>query len=230
MNSIPSIDITTIGRDAANHIVINQPNVSRFHAKLIHCSLTTFLLEDLDSKHGTFFGNDPLQLTRISRKLLNNQDTVWFAGHPFLIKNLSKSQQSNTLDSTILKDHLDFSIEFSSLEKVYEDYPILKKNYKNKEKLVRTWSIITASVVGVGSVLSGGALLGVLAGSGLGMLIPTLASNLLSTEEKLEVIEREFKEKYHCPNPSCQDPFGSKAFRLLAKQKKCHKCNAIWVK
>ena len=230
MLAIPPVQVTTIGRDSSNGIVLDQHNVSRYHAKLIHCSLTNILVEDLGSKHGTFVGDNPQQLIRITRKIVNTQDTVWFADHAYLLKDLLHNHKQKGSYDQLKKETLDFTIEFSDLKKVYEDYPILKKNCRNKEKMIRTWSIITASVVGVSSVLSGGALLGVLAGSGLGMLIPTLASNLLSTEEKIELIDREFKEKYRCPNPSCQDSFGVKPYNMLVSQKKCHKCHAIWVK
>jgi hypothetical protein len=62
------------------------------------------------------------------------------------------------------------------------------------------------------------------------MLVPTLASHLLSTEEKLELIDKEYRQRYRCPNPNCRDSFGNREFELVAKQKKCTKCKAVWVK
>jgi hypothetical protein len=61
------------------------------------------------------------------------------------------------------------------------------------------------------------------------MLIPTLCSTLLSTEEKLEIIDKEYRERYRCPNPACRDPFGMREWELLVQQKTCRRCQAIWV-
>lgn len=99
--------------------------------------------------------------------------------------------------------------------------------------MIRTGSVILSSVVGISSVLStGGAalpLLHIMSGAGLSMLVPTLCSTLLSTEEKLEVIDKEYREKYRCPNPACRDPFGPREWELLAQQKSCRRCQAVWV-
>jgi DNA-binding winged helix-turn-helix (wHTH) protein len=48
-----------IGRDRAGTIVINAPDVSRHHARLI-VQGTQVILEDLGSKNGTFVGTTPV--------------------------------------------------------------------------------------------------------------------------------------------------------------------------
>jgi hypothetical protein len=118
------------------------------------------------------------------------------------------------------------------VNELYEDYPILRKDCRNRDKMIRLWSVVGGSMIGVGSVATAGTfgVLAVLSSAGLSMLVPTLASHLLSTEEKLELIDKEYRQRYRCPNPNCRDSFGNREFELVAKQKKCTKCKAVWVK
>ncbi|WP_229201868.1 hypothetical protein [Arsenicibacter rosenii] len=131
------------------------------------------------------------------------------------------------------KEPLDFTAEFAALKQVYEQYPQLKRDCRNRERMIRTGSVILSSVVSVGAVLgSGGTALGflpVLSSAGLSMLVPTLCSTLLSTDEKMEVIDKEYRERYRCPNPECRLPFYSQEWAQLAQQKTCRRCKAIWV-
>src|SRR5262245_3619536 len=64
-------DVSTIGRDVSNDIVINDAEVSRNHARLTSQS-GGFLLEDLASTNGTFVNGQRL----IGPKLLNPGDVV----------------------------------------------------------------------------------------------------------------------------------------------------------
>ena len=221
MNQLPSVDVLTIGREQDNQIVLNEANISRKHARLIICSSTSFLLEDLESKHGTYVNG-----LRISRKIIGLKDEILFATNKYTVEYLLKPQAQPIVEKT---NPLDFTKEFADLEKVWEDYPSIRKNCRNKDKLIRIWSIAGASVVSVGAFITHEFTLMTLSSAGLGMLVPTLASTLLSTEEKLELIDKEFKEKYRCPNPECHEPFGNREWKLWAKQKKCNRCKAIWV-
>jgi len=63
-------------------------------------------------------------------------------------------------------------------------------------------------------------LLPVLSSAGLSILIPTLCSSLLSTEEKLELIDKEYRDRYRCPNPDCREPFYNREWEQLAQRKK----------
>ncbi len=229
---LPELTTLTIGRDQSSTVVLNHATISRNHARLIVCSPTSFILEDNDSKHGTFFADERGNKVQLSRKLVDSEDDIWLAEYAFKVKDLLPDATGSAADSqSTKKDPLDFTEEFALLEKVYDDYPQLRKACRNREKMIRLWSVVGGSMIGIGTVASAGAMgiLAMLSSAGLSILIPTLSSHLLSTDEKLEFLEKEYRQRYRCPNPLCREPFGNREYELWARQKKCHKCKAVWV-
>lgn len=233
----------SIGRKADNAIVVSNGKISSQHARLIQCTETRFVLEDLASKNGTFV-ND----IRIARKIIDKKDRVRFAEIEYTLDqllDLYTTERAKPADISPAfsaaaktvplaeKPVLDFTLEFADLQQVYEQYPKLRRDCRNREKMIRTGSIILSSLVGISAVVTtgGGALpfLQIMSGAGLSVLIPTLCSTLLSTDEKLEIIDKEYRERYRCPNPTCRDSFGTREWELLAQQKTCRRCQAIWV-
>lgn len=242
IDDLSQLPTYTIGRATTNSIVVANGKVSGQHARLIQCTPTCFIFEDLASKNGSFVNE-----VRIARKVVDKQDTLRLADTTFDIDTLLALLKAEPakLETPVpsvkippkllpeaAPDSLNFTEEFASLKQVYEQYPKLRKDCRNREKMIRTGSVILSSIVSVSAVVStGGAalpLLHVLSGAGLSVLIPTLCSTLLSTEEKLEVIDKEYRERYRCPNPACRDPFGAREWELLAQQKTCRRCQAIW--
>jgi pSer/pThr/pTyr-binding forkhead associated (FHA) protein len=241
IDTLSQLTAYTIGRSVDNHLVLPQSKVSGHHARLIQCTSASFIVEDLSSKNGSFV-ND----VRITRKVVDKQDTLRFADTVLTVDEILTSVKNEPAKSSVQPapaatkkaphadaNPLDFTRAFADLQQVYQQYPTLRKDCRNREKMIRTGSVILSSIVGISSVLStGGAalpLLHIMSGAGLSMLVPTLCSTLLSTEEKLEVIEKEYREKYRCPNPACRDPFGTREWELLVQQKSCRRCQAIWV-
>ena len=239
IDDLSQLPAYTIGRSLTNQLVISSSRVSGQHARLIQCTPTSFIFEDLGSKNGSFVNG-----MRITRKVVDKQDTLRLADTDFSISQLLALLTVEPVESVaapqpaqaVLKsktNSLDFTSQFANLQQVYEQYPKLRRDCRNREKMIRTGSVILSSIVGVSAVLStGGAaipVLHILSGAGLSMLVPTLCSTLLSTDEKLEVIDKEYREKYRCPNPACRDPFGAREWELLAQQKTCRRCQAIWV-
>lgn len=233
----------TIGRSDDNDIVLPNGKISGYHARLIQCTPDSFLLEDLASKNGTFVNG-----IRLTRKVIDRSTTLEFADTRLTVEELLGFQKQEPVKNLnqptyvqppsipsplAVLNLLDFTAQFADLQRVFDQYPKLRKDCRNREKMVRTGSIILSSIVGVSSVLAtGGAalpLLHIVSGAGLSMLLPTLCSTLLSTEEKIEVIDKEYRERYRCPNPACRDPFGAREWELLARQKTCRRCQAIWV-
>ncbi len=232
-NTIPEISVITLGRDKSNTVVLRQPSISRRHARLIVCSPSSFIFEDCGSKKGIFFEDVDQNKVQVSRKLVDRDDVVWLADRRLAVRDLlPETHPVHWEKTTAHQDLLIFVDEFSALREVYDDYPRLRKACRNREKMVRLWSVVGSSVIGVSAVASAGTLglLAMLSSAGLSLLIPTLASHLLSTDEKLELLEKEYRHRYRCPNPACRDPFGSREYDMLARQKTCGRCKAVWVK
>lgn len=240
---IPELKRITIGRSDDNNIVLTPTNIGRHHAVITICGPTVFLIEDLNSKHGTFINGE-----RVKRKLIAESDKVTLATNDYSLKNLLINIMPNKLSDVKVKDNpFDFTVEFAALEFVYEEYVKNRKNVKGLEKSVKKWSVLGGTAISLtATVFSGGALsvllglpalaqtyvgtagiISALSATGLSMLIPTMASDFLSTEEKIEVLRKELGSKYRCPK--CNLSFGERAFSELAAQKRCTKCKAIWV-
>ncbi|WP_338874426.1 FHA domain-containing protein [Spirosoma sp. SC4-14] len=244
IDKLSQLPVYSLGRKIDNTLVVEDRKVSGYHARLIQCTPDTFVLEDLDSKNGTFVNG-----SRITRKIITTADTIQLAETTYSVEQLLTLSANKPVDSSVFAEptpqtppnfsassfnNLDYTAEFAALQLVFDQYPSLRRDCRNREKMIRTGSVILSSVVGISTVLATGGtafpLLQIMSGAGLSMLVPTLCSTLLSTDEKLELIDKEFREKYRCPNPDCRDPFGMREWELLARQKTCRRCQAIWAK
>lgn len=234
----------TIGRSLNNTIVVPDSRVSGQHARLTECTPSTFLLEDLTSKNGTFVDG-----VRITRKFVDRANKIQLADTTLSIDELLAQLREATPVSVVPlpapfvaqkpepagdpeQAPLDFSADFAALESVYRQYPQLKRACRQREKMIRTGSVILSSVVGISAVVASGgtalSLLQVMSSAGLSVLVPTLCSTFLSTDEKLELIDKEYRDRYRCPNAACRDPFGTREWDMLAQQKTCRRCQAVW--
>lgn len=70
--------VTNLGRKEDNHVVINDPKVSRSHAQ-IRCIAGKYVIFDLDSTGGTFVNGD-----RIFQASLHPGDVISLAGVPLV--------------------------------------------------------------------------------------------------------------------------------------------------
>ena len=98
--------IIKIGKANDNDFVVDDPHVSRYHARLIReeeggC----WLLEDLDSTNGTFVNG-----AQIVKKRVTPSDTIKLGDNYVL--NISEA----------LKFNNDYSEEFATLKQVYDNY------------------------------------------------------------------------------------------------------------
>lgn len=73
--------IITIGRDPSNSVVLNEANVSSFHARLTQ-SADKIILEDLGSTNGTSVGKVE---NKIQHAVVDLSDTIFFGSSPFLV-------------------------------------------------------------------------------------------------------------------------------------------------
>lgn len=70
--------VTNIGRRLDNHLVVNDPRVSRYHAQ-IRCARGRFLIFDLNSTGGTYVNGQ-----RTSQSVLYPGDVISLAGLPII--------------------------------------------------------------------------------------------------------------------------------------------------
>lgn len=98
---------TFIGRMAENHIVIDDPKVSRSHASIIFQN-GVYMLEDQDSENGTYLNEKP-----IKKQALKEGDVIRLGAYQLTLvkttqteqvireENLSLSEQEWRMDQTI---------------------------------------------------------------------------------------------------------------------------------
>ena len=97
--------IIKIGKANDNDFVVNDPHVSRHHAKLVREEGGCWLLEDLGSTNGTFVNG-----SQIVKKHVTPSDTIKLGDNYVL--NMSEA----------LKSSNDYSEEFAALKQVYDNY------------------------------------------------------------------------------------------------------------
>jgi len=80
-------EITTVGSEVGNDIVLTHPSVSPRHAELRQ-ETGRWVVRDLDSAQGTFvsYSGDPAQERRISTNALKNGSTVRFGQVTFVFR------------------------------------------------------------------------------------------------------------------------------------------------
>ncbi|WP_428667053.1 FHA domain-containing protein [Runella sp.] len=226
---LPELQQITIGRAEENTIVLSPGNIGRRHAILTVCSPNTYLLEDLDSKHGTYVNKD-----RIKRKFVSAEDEIVFATHSYLLKQLLVMVGLMEKE----KDKDDFTEEFEKMKELYEQYLTFKSNevhiqsaIKKMNDKLRMAGVLTApTLAGLTFLLGGPAIITIISGCGLISLIPTLGSKFLKLDEKLEQPRLYFANNWKCPKCDDKIQFLNKSWDMLARQKRCGKCNAVWVK
>lgn len=85
----------SIGREASNHVVIDDPAVSREHAAIFQAG-NDHVLSDLHTEHGTFVNG-----TRVDRHILQHGDVVEFGVFNLRYLNPRASAESD-MDRTML--------------------------------------------------------------------------------------------------------------------------------
>lgn len=193
----------TLGRNSDNTIRIDKSQVSGHHATLTVVSENVMLLEDNDSTNGTFVNG-----LRIRRSLIDPTDKVALANLPLDLSKLFAKNHSAVQSNSPGSTNSDYTASFAHLKQVHASYLEARKDLQRGEKM-KVW--LRAGLFFVPHI---------------GMPLGILMSGLLSSSEKMEVLDREFQLKYACPK--CKRFLGSIYWETLASQKRCG-CGAIWV-
>lgn len=203
--AVPSVTEKTysLGRNPDNDICIDKPQVSGHHATLTTVSDNLMLVEDNGSTNGTFVNG-----LRIHRSLIDPADKILLGNVPL---NLSKLfEQHRPADSAPKPpaQNNDYTAAFAHLRDVHQGYQEARKAVQRYDQLKVVGRALLVFIPHIG------------------MPLGILMSGLLTNNEKLEVLDREFQLKYACPK--CKRYLGNVFWETLATQKRCG-CGAVWV-
>jgi len=193
-----------IGRCKSNDLVFDFPQVSSNHAVITPIGSNSLILEDQSSSNGTFVNG-----VQIKRMIISKDDRIKVANilvntKPYFVtNNPSVSNKPNiSKNKNSSSEHENIKEEFRNLEEVWNTYQNVKANHKKKD----FWKNMAFTAAGMG-------------GRG--------AAGLLKTDEKLQVVENEFKVNYTCPK--CKVFLGYNPHEGLVQRKKCFTCKTNWI-
>ncbi|MDH6311840.1 hypothetical protein M2137_000599 [Parabacteroides sp. PFB2-10] len=211
-----------IGKENDNHYIVDDPHVSRHHARLEKQEDGVWLLVDLDSTNGTYVNDQ-----QVARKRVNLKDEIRFGGQ--YICSLSD----------ILNQHNDYSEEFAQLKKVYDRYIESKVKIQSsnqfKIRLLQSLPFALLGVVGVAlSFLDKGSPLLMTISLFIMICAPTIgiflgAKQSAKVPRQLQYIANQFKIDYVCPK--CGTFLGEIPWESLRNRKQCpvSSCKAKWI-
>ncbi len=212
-----------IGKSLDNDIIVDEPDVSRFHACLIKQSGADFwMLEDLNSTNGTYV-ND----IQIRKKVIQREDQICFGKNcHFTLQQMQEAANH-------------YSEGFAALKSVYENYMNEKVRIQSsnqfKTRLFQALPLALPGLIGVvigfsgkGSPLLFGLSLSIavcapIAGIYLG------ARQSAQIPQKLQALSDQFKIDYVCPK--CGTFLGEIPWESLRNRKQCpvSSCKAKWI-
>ena len=213
--------IIRIGKATDNDFVVNDPHVSRHHAKMIR-EKEGWILEDLGSTNGTFVNE-----SQIVKKYVTLSDTIRL-GDNYTVKL-----------SELLKYNNDYSEEFAALKQVYENYIQEKIKIQSSNQFkTRIFQSLPFALPGVIGVIVGFLGKGSPTLFAISLLIaicaPTIgiylgAKQSAKIPQLLQELTNQFKIDYVCPK--CGSFLGEIPWESLRNRKKCpiSSCQAKWV-
>lgn len=212
----------TIGKANDNEYVVNDPSVSRHHARLTYEEEGHWILEDLGSTNGTFVNG-----IQIARKQVTSKDVI-------------KLGNSYVLDlAEVLKANNDYSEEFAALKQVYDNYIQAKIKIQSsnqfKTRLLQSLPFALPGIIGVLIGFSGKGSPALFAISlFITICAPTVgiywgAKQSAKIPKLLQDLTNQFKIDYVCPK--CGTFLGEIPWESLRNRKHCpvSSCKAKWV-
>lgn len=212
----------TIGKANDNEYVVNDPSVSRHHARLTYEEEGHWILEDLGSTNGTFVNG-----IQIARKQVTSKDVIKL-GDSYVL-NLAK----------VLKANNDYSEEFAALKQVYDNYIQAKIKIQSsnqfKTRLLQSLPFALPGIIGVLIGFSGKGSPALFAISlFITICAPTVgiywgAKQSAKIPKLLQDLTNQFKIDYVCPK--CGTFLGEIPWESLRNRKHCpvSSCKAKWV-
>ncbi len=214
--------VITIGKAPDNDYVVSHPQVSRHHARLVSDKQDHWFLEDLESSNGTFVNG-----LQIARKHVTPADNI----------RLGEEYQLDFL--AVLKSKNDYSTEFKTLKKVYDDYTREKVKIQSsnqfKTRLFQSLPFALPGIIGLMISMTGDGAHGWVIGSLFLTILAPVAGIYLGARQsakiprQLQDLSNQFKIDYVCPK--CGTFLGDIPWESLRNKKHCSvpSCQAKWV-
>lgn len=211
-----------IGKAEDNDFIVNDPHVSRHHARLIREDHVCWLLEDLGSTNGTFVNG-----SQIIKKRVTPTDKI------ILGTNYSLSLPD------VIKANNDYSDEFATLKAVYDNYVQAKVKIQSANQFkTRLFQSLPFALPGIIGVVIGFLGKGSPEFLGISLFIticaPTVgiymgAKQASKTPKQLQDLANQFKIDYVCPK--CGTFLGEIPWESHRNRKQCpvSSCKAKWV-
>lgn len=199
-----------IGRNGEQPFPITQDGVSGQHASLTIRVDGTWVLEDLNSRNGTFIRNEHFEFERVAKKVIQ-QDTVIRLGNTDDIRSIQ------FMAVRLVKDPNDFSYEFARLKQKWGD--IMSK----KDKLEKQISQMTYIPMGTSLLMLCATMsvkdINIIRAA---MFLPSMLSPVINSfsKKKLKQLNEEARYTFVCPNPKCGMPLTETEI----KKGQCLKC------
>ena len=212
--------IISIGRNKSNNLNLNFQQVSGNHATITPIGINSLIIEDLDSTNGTYVNG-----LQIKRMIISQSDRVKVANilvdtKPYFLTNNVPPNVNNLINQSNPSREESVQTQFLKLKEIWETYQNVKLNHKKKG----FWKNMGFTVAGMG--------VGALLLPGLGLMVGSLVGRgvggLLKDDEKLQVVENEFKVNYVCPK--CKVFLGYNPHKGLIQRQKCLTCKTNWIK
>lgn len=214
--------IIRIGKAVDNDFVVNNPHVSRYHARLLRDNKNGWVLEDLESTNGTYVNG-----VQILKKHVTLADSI-----------LLGKDYTFTLNE-VLNSTNDYSEEFAALKNVYDRYIQTKIKIQSSNQFkTRLFQSLPFAMPGVVGVIIGFLGKGSPELFGVSLFIticaPTVgiylgAKQSAKIPQQLQEITNQFKIDYVCPK--CGTFLGEIPWESLKNRKQCPvtSCKAKWV-
>ena len=212
-----------IGKAADNKLVIDDPQVSRYHALLTREDNGDLLLEDLGSTNGTFVNDNQI----IKKKVLAEDKVAFGTNYTIHV-------------SDILKCDNDYSEEFARLNDVYDIYIKEKIRIQSSNQFkTRLFQSLPFAVIGVLGIILG--FMGhanknlFIVSLVLAVCAPTIgiyfgARQAAKIPARLQNLANQFKIDYVCPK--CGTFLGEVPWESLRNKKQCpiSSCRSKWIR
>ena len=199
-----------LGKSGDQPFDIEQQGVSREHARLTIDDDGQWVLNDLDSSHGTFIRNEHGDWERISKKKITPGTFICLGpdnanGCKFYARHVEHPS--------------DYSEDFDYLEDVEQDIDEEMEKAERKAKIIRKLIALVSGVALIGSF--------VVPGDGLRMMLLRVGSlvSMVSTlffdpSKDKKRLKSQLDKLLDCPNPACSHTLSKKE----VENRRCSKC------